>query len=147
MSTKHAGLDRKLFTWVRERRTGITVPDALRILKIDGKSERRHVTRRFHQMRARKFITLVSETPVQTFDLCGTLPADPTDMAWVTALPSHASHRIATHFRQLPTVSIEASNSDEFQARGGEIEVLPAFGKCPHKGSNRTGYGFSFDDE
>ena len=73
MRTKHASLDRKLFNWVREHRTKLTVANTIYVLRIYDKSERRHITRRFAQMCARGMLRLVGQSPAETYEVCGAI--------------------------------------------------------------------------
>lgn len=145
MSSKHAGLDRKLFKWIRETATGFTVRGAIDVLQLHGKAERRHINRRFLQMRARKLIVLVSSSPVQTFDTCATIPFDTTKPGW-KACPS-PSLKTRPVIQEVPVASsIIASTSEEYEASGGRIERLPTQWNSDCKGGRPTGYGFTFDE-
>ena len=142
--TKHKGLDRKLFNWIRENRTKLTVPNAIRVLRILQKDERRHITRRFSQLRARGFLRLVGTDPVETYEAVGNIPLDTAQPGWVK-LTSSVQRKPREEVLQ-QSGSIPATNSEEFLAQGGEIEYLPGLSECPHRGSRRTGYGYTFDE-
>ena len=142
--TKHTALDRKLFNWIRENRIKLTVHNAIYVLRIHQKDERRHITRRFSQLRARGFLRLVSTDPVETFEAIGIIPVDTSQPDWVK-LTSSVQRKPREEVPQRGG-SIPATNSEEFLAQGGKIEYLPGPGECPHRGSRRTGYSYTFDE-
>lgn len=145
MSTKHASLDRKLFHWVRENQHKLTAQNAIYVLRIYDKGERRHITRRFSQMRARGLLRLVSTDPVETFDVCAVIPYDTNCPTWKQA----PQGRLRQHEIQkdlLNAVSIPATTSEEFLARGGQLIELPSSNTLPYRVNQPTGYGFTFDD-
>lgn len=144
MSTKHAALDRKLFQWIREKRSGITIPDAIHTLKILDKAERRHVNRRFTQLRSRGFLYLIERLPIMVFETLGTIPQDATRSDWINA--QHNTLRCRAPATPRAHVSIMATNSHEFEAMGGQIERLPSFTDTPCRGGRPTGQGFTFDE-
>ena len=143
MRTKHASLDRKLFNWVRGQRTKLTVANAIYVLRIHDKSERRHITRRFAQMCARGMLRLVGQSPSETYEVCGNIPTDTTSPEWQQAQQG----RLKTPNQQPtpPAVSIPATSSDEFLARGGVLTKLES-GTQPYRLTQPTGYGFTFDE-
>lgn len=144
MSAKHAVLDRKLFQWVRENRTRLSVPDAIFVLRVHNKDERRHINRRFVQMRARGLIRLIQQTPTEVYETCGVIPYDTSRPEWINANQGLRRPRSQEPIRA--TVSICAVTSEEFLAAGGAIEILEAPAFTPYKGSRPTGHRFSFDD-
>lgn len=145
MSAKHQLLDRKLFHWVRENRTGLTVHNAIYHLRIFDKDERRHITRRFAQMRSRNLLRLTSKSPVETFETCGVIPYDTKRPEWTQAKQGMLRNRSAPEAPRI-TSSIPALTSDEFLAAGGQIEILEPLKQTPHQGSRPTGAAFTFDD-
>ena len=142
MSIKHLALDRKLFNWIRENRTELSVSSAQTQLKVHDKAERRHICRRFAQLQARGLLRRTREHPWPQYDVCGEIPFTTRDAAW----------KKFTHVRSAPAPvvipdapSIEASNSEEFLARGGQKHVLPPLQHLPRR-SVPTGSGFSFEE-
>ncbi len=142
MSIKHLALDRKLFNWIRENRTGLSVSGAQTQLKIRDKAERRHICRRFSQLQARGLLRLIQEHPWPEYEVRGEIPRTTSDAAWKKFTQARLT---STPVIITDAPSIEATNSEEFLARGGKLHILPPLQDLPRR-SVPTGSGFTFDE-
>lgn len=136
MTLKYEQLDQEFLSWLRSNRRKVTTSRVLQELKATSTMEKRHLSRRFGQLEDRG--TLVC-TLVGTTRVCAVVGEVPTTLAKRKASNDAVAEPVNQH--------ILATNSEEFLARGGQIERLPAAWDDPEsnapKGTLPMGEGYA----
>ena len=123
---KYDKVDEALLAWLRENQEAVTTAGAIAALGISCPTTQRHISRRFTLLEDRGALTCHRQgtTRVCTVHV-ERLPeylyrGGPNARTW--------RQRVRAEVASTPTsVSIPATNSEEFIAAGGQIERLPSF--------------------
>ncbi|MGV8863255.1 MAG: hypothetical protein ACOH2T_19075 [Pseudomonas sp.] len=128
MTRSNPELDAQLLAWMQKHRTDLTTAKANEFLSLQTSTQTRHVSRRFSQLVTEGILEADIKGTTRICKLVKKLPknfdkAAPTK--YVRTFKVAFSERAATAAKESKAKSIKATNSEEYLAQGGSIEVLP----------------------
>lgn len=149
MAHKYAKFDRKLFAWLRSvREVKVTTASAAEAVgAAANKTQQRHISRRFTQLEDRGVLKCTLQGTTRICEVVGDIPVSLSKQPWRKSI----ADAVARQLNQEPksthsAVSIPATTSEEFLAKGGNMEVLPSRWDTPMIGSKPLGSSFTFDE-
>lgn len=126
MTRKYADIDSRLLRWLKRAPEKVTTAKMLKALQVTDLVTQRHLSRRLHLLEERGAIKCQLEGTTRVcvvvlHKIPSTLYKSPNPLAW------HHSHQpTMTHTTVEPVKSVPATNSEEFIAAGGKVQIIPS---------------------
>lgn len=146
VTRKYADIDARLLRWLKRAPKQVTTAKMLKALKVTDLVTQRHLSRRLHLLEEKGAIRCKLEGTTRVCvvvlqKIPSTLYKAPNPLAW------HRSHQpTMSNTTVEPVKSIPASNSEEFIAAGGKVQIIPSqWSSRPY--ATKPGSVFDFSDD